>query len=144
VRFDVLIAVFGDGADYPLKAILKQAAAQSKGSDAMATLLHSAVLNPEGFRTVKAAGEEVGKSRSFASLAPRLENLNGKTVYLVDTGFGGSGKFLDQMQAWFAEQMPAVTTVRRRKTGNIFRDDTKDLWAEIKDKGNAAILGVAG
>lgn len=110
----------------------------------MATLLRSAVLNPEGYRTVKAAREDTGSNRSFSTLAPRLDSLNGKTVYLVDTGFGGSGKFLDQMQAWFAEQMPSVKTVRRRKTGNIFRDDTKDLWAEIKDKGNAAILGVAG
>jgi len=110
----------------------------------MATLLRSAVLNPEGYRTVRAAGEEVGSSRSFFSLAPRVDSLNGKTVYLVDTGFGGSGRFLDQMQAWFTQHMPSVKTVRRRKTGNIFRDDTKDLWAEIKDKGNAAILGVAG
>lgn len=110
----------------------------------MATLLRSAVLNPEAYRTVKAAGEEVGSRRSFSSLAPRLDNLSGKTVYLVDTGFGGSGIFLDEMQAWFTEQMPSVKTVRRRKTGNIFRDDTKDLWAEIKDRGNAAILGVAG
>lgn len=110
----------------------------------MATLLHGAVLNPEGYRTVRGAGEAAGKSRSFTSLAPRLESLDGKTVYLVDTGFGGSGRFLDQLQSWFADRMPSVKTVRRRKTGNIFRDDTKDLWAEIKDRGNAAILGVAG
>jgi hypothetical protein len=110
----------------------------------MATLLRSAVLNPEGYTTVRGAGQESGKSRSFTSLAPRLEKLDGKTVYLVDTGFGGSGRFLDQLQAWFADRMPSVKTVRRRKTGNIFRDDTKDLWAEIKDQGHAAILGVAG
>jgi len=113
----------------------------------MATLLHSAVLNPEGYRTVRDAKETApgaGEGRSFATLAPRLDTLNGKTVYLVDTGFGGSGKFLDQVQAWFAEHMPSVKTVRRRKTGNIFRDDTKDLWNEIKENGQAAILGVAG
>jgi hypothetical protein len=110
----------------------------------MATLLRSAVLNPEGYRAVRGAGEAPGQKRSFTSLAPRLESLDGKTIYLVDTGFGGSGRFLDQLQAWFAERMPSVTTVRRRKTSNIFRDDTKDLWAEIKEKGNAAILGVAG
>jgi len=51
---------------------------------------------------------------------------------------------LDQVQAWFTDHMPSVQTVRRRKTGNIFRDDTKDLWAEIKEHGQAAILGVAG
>lgn len=111
----------------------------------MATPLRSAVLNPEGYRTVRAAGEErASRSQSLSSLAPRLDSLNGKTLYLVDTGFGGSGKFLDQVQAWFAEHMPSVKTARRRKTGNIFRDDTKDLWAEIKEKGQAAILGVAG
>jgi len=111
----------------------------------MATLLRSAVLNPEAYQTFRAAdGDSPAKTRPFSSLAPRLDSLNGKTIYLVDTGFGGSGKFLDQVQAWFAEHMPSVKTERRRKTGNIFRDDTKDLWAEIKDKGNAAILGVAG
>jgi hypothetical protein len=110
----------------------------------MATMLRSAVLNPEGYRTLKAAGEEPGRSGGFASLAPRPSSLDGKTVYLVDTGFGGSGKFLDQLQAWFAERMPSIKTVRRRKTGNIFRDDTKDLWKEIKENGHAAILGVAG
>lgn len=111
----------------------------------MATLLRSAVLNPEGYRTVRAAGgDALKKPPPFSSLAPRLDSLNGKTIYLVDTGFGGSGKFLDQVQAWLAERMPSVTTVRRRKTGNIFRDDTKDLWNEIKEKGQAAILGVAG
>ena len=114
----------------------------------MTTLLRSAVLNPEGYRTVRDAGETApgaGNGRSFASLAPRLDTLQGKTVYLVDTGFSGSGKFLDQVQAWFTERMPSVKTVRRRKTGSsIFRDDTKDLWNEIKEQGQAAILGVAG
>ena len=111
----------------------------------MATLLRSAVLNPEAYRTVRTVGEDApGKPRSFSPLAPRLDNLDGKTIYLVDTGFGGSGKFLEQVQAWFAEHVPSVKTVRRRKTGNIFRDDTKDLWAEIKESGHAAILGVAG
>ena len=113
----------------------------------MATLLHSPVLNPEGYRTVRSAGEPstgAGNGRSLATLAPRLDTLKGKTVYLVDTGFGGSGKFLDQVQAWFSDHIPSVKTVRRRKTGNIFRDDTKDLWKEIKDQGDAAILGVAG
>lgn len=103
------------------------------------------VLSPEGCRTVVAdegtAGQEPG---SLWTMAPRLEDLRGKIVYLVDTGFGGSGKFLDEMQAWLAEHLPAVVAVRRRKTGHVFRDDTKDLWAEIRERGQAAVLGVAG
>ncbi len=34
-------------------------------------------------------------------LAPRLDTLNGKTVYLVDCRFDDSDVFLKQMQAWF-------------------------------------------
>lgn len=109
----------------------------------MPTQVTSAVLNPEGYRTITADGEPQSK-RLFSAMAPRLDSLNGKTVYLVDTGFGGSGKFLDEMQGWFAQHMPAVKTVRRRKSGNVFRDDSKDLWQEIKERGDAAILGVAG
>jgi len=80
---------------------------------------------------------------SFA-LAKRLDTLEGKTVYLVDTGFGGSYKFMQQLQKWFAENMPSVKTIRKRKTGHVFMDDTTDLWEEIKAKGHAAVLGVAG
>ena len=40
--------------------------------------------------------------------------------------------------------MPTVKTVIKRKTGFIFRDDTKDLWGEIREKGDAVIFGVAG
>lgn len=111
----------------------------------MPTQTQSAVLNPEGQRTVVLDGESpFGKRSSLSSMAGRLDALKGKTVYLVDTGFGGSYKFLAQVQAWFAEHMPTVKTVRKRKTGTIFRDDTTDLWKEIKENGHAAIVGVAG
>ena len=78
------------------------------------------------------------------SFASRLATLENKTIYLVDLGFGGSYKFMQQVQKWFAEHMPSVTTVRKRKTGHVFADDTTDLWEEIKAKGDAAVLGVAG
>ena len=108
----------------------------------MATQIFSTVLNPEARRTP--ASEGSGAGTSSWQMAPRLDNLNGKTVYLVNQGFGGSDIFLEQFQAWFAENMPAVKTVVRRKTGFIFRDDTSDLWKEIKEKGDAVIFGVAG
>jgi hypothetical protein len=81
---------------------------------------------------------------SSSALARRLDKLEGKTVYLVDTGFGGSYLFMQQLQKWFAENMPSVNTIRKRKTGHVFMDDTTDLWDEIKARGHAAVLGVAG
>jgi hypothetical protein len=74
-------------------------------------------------------------------MAPRLDNLEGKTVYLVDTGFMGGGTLLLEMQAWFKQNMPTVTTVFRKKAGSYMEEDPP-LWKEIKEKGNAAIMAV--
>lgn len=108
----------------------------------MAIRTLTAVFNPEAQRTP--ASEGSGAGVPSWSMAPRLDTLNGKTLYLVNQGFGGSDLFLEQFQKWFAENMPTVKTVLRRKTGFIFRDDTKDLWKEIKERGDAVIFGVAG
>ncbi len=108
----------------------------------MSTQKHFAVLNPEAQRTPASEGSGAGIP-SWA-MAPRLDSLNGKTVYLVNQGFGGSDLFMEQLRAWFAENMPTVKIVSKRKTGFIFRDDTTDLWKEIKEKGDAVIFGVAG
>ncbi|OGO07451.1 MAG: hypothetical protein A2Y92_02690 [Chloroflexi bacterium RBG_13_57_8] len=78
------------------------------------------------------------------SFARRPGTLENKTVYLVDTGFGGSYQFMRQLQEWFRKNMPSVTTVRKRKPGSVFMDDNNSLWEEIKEKGHAAVMGVAG
>jgi hypothetical protein len=49
-----------------------------------------------------------------------------------------------QLQKWFDEHMPSVTTIRKRKPGMAFADDNSELWEEIKEKGHAAVVGVAG
>jgi hypothetical protein len=74
-------------------------------------------------------------------MAPRLDSLDGKTVYLVDTGFTGGGLLLEQIQLWFGRNMPAVKTVFKRKAGPYAEDDPA-LWKEIKEKGNAAIMAI--
>jgi hypothetical protein len=75
------------------------------------------------------------------SMAPRLDSLKGKTIYLVDTGFFGGGLLLQQMQEWFQQNMPDVKTVFRKKAGGWAADDPP-LWAEIKSKGSAAIMAI--
>jgi hypothetical protein len=80
----------------------------------------------------------------LSSFAGRLDTLENKTLYMVDIGFGGGYNFMLQLQKWFASNMPSVTTVVRRKPGGVFADDRKELWEEVKAKGDAVVLGVAG
>jgi len=74
-------------------------------------------------------------------MAPRLGSLDGKTVYLVDTGFPGGGFLLLEIQGWFQRNMATVNTVFKRKAGPYAEDDPA-LWKEIKEKGHAAIMAV--
>jgi hypothetical protein len=77
----------------------------------------------------------------LSAMAPRLDSLDGKTIYLVDTGFFGGGALLEEIQNWFHENTPGVKTVFRKKAGPYAEDDPK-LWAEIKASGNAAIMAI--
>ncbi|MFY9689784.1 MAG: hypothetical protein WAJ86_07600 [Candidatus Acidiferrales bacterium] len=88
-------------------------------------------LNPKG----------APPSIELIPMAPRPSTLDGKTVYLVDTGFEGGGMLLQQIQRWFGRNMPSVTTVFKRKAGPYAEDDPA-LWQEIKAKGNAAIMAI--
>lgn len=80
-------------------------------------------------------------------LVPRLDTLEGKTIYLVDTNWGGLGEsdgIQQEIQAWFAKNMPSVKTVIKMKRNNFVTDDPA-LWKEISDKkGDGVIIGVAG
>lgn len=73
-------------------------------------------------------------------LAPRLESLDGKVVYLVDCLFDNSDAFMEQMRMWFAEQLPAVQT-RVIKPHDSWVDDP-DMRKRVENDGDAAILGV--
>jgi hypothetical protein len=76
-------------------------------------------------------------------MAPRLDKLEGKTVYLVNTGFAGGKEFMEELQDWFKQNRPAIKTELRHKKTSMFTDEP-ELWAEIKQNGDAAILGVGG
>jgi hypothetical protein len=76
-------------------------------------------------------------------MAPRLDSLEGKTVYLVNTGFAGSAEFLEEVQGWFTRNQPSVKTELRHKKTSMFTDEP-ELWKEIKENGDAVIFGVGG
>ena len=73
-------------------------------------------------------------------LAPRLQGLDGKIVYLVDCLYDNSGAFMEQLRQWFAQHLPAVVTriIQPRESW----EDDPDMRAKIVAGGNAAILGV--
>ncbi|MDE3108634.1 MAG: hypothetical protein KGL02_01725 [Acidobacteriota bacterium] len=83
------------------------------------------------------------ETKKYLSMAPRLDSLEGKTVYLVDVGFAGGYEFLEALRDWFSRHMPSTRTVLKRKPGNMFMD-APDFWAEIKDQSRAVIFGVGG
>jgi len=76
-------------------------------------------------------------------MAPRLDSLNGKTVYLVNTGFAGGKEFMEELQEWFTKNRPEIKTELRNKQTSMFTDEP-ELWKEIKENGDAAIIGVGG
>ncbi len=76
-------------------------------------------------------------------MAPRLDSLEGKTVYLVNTGFAGAKEFMEELQEWFKRNLPSVKTELRHKKTSMFSHEP-ELWKEIKENGDAVILGVGG
>jgi hypothetical protein len=76
-------------------------------------------------------------------MAQRLNSLDGKTVFLVNTGFAGGKEFIEELDDWFKHNRPNIKTEVRHKKTSMFTDEP-ELWVEIKQKGDAAILGVGG
>jgi len=86
------------------------------------------------------------KLASRVPLTPRLDTLEGKTIYLVDLNYEGilGTPVMGEMQEWFAKNMPGVKTILKLKRDNYASDDPA-LWKEIAaNKANGVILGVAG
>ena len=73
-------------------------------------------------------------------LAPGLDTLAGRTLFLVDVGFENSDSFMAQLREWLAAHQPDVRTeiVRWRNQ----HEPDPELCARIRAEGDAAILGV--
>ena len=74
-------------------------------------------------------------------MAPRLDTLEGKTIYFVNTGYIGTDRLMDVMSDWFKTNYPKTDVVIKRSAGGMTGVD-KALWAEIDEKGDAAIIGL--
>ena len=64
-------------------------------------------------------------------MAPRLKTLDGKTIYLINTGFPNSGRLLEEIGKWFKANHPKTKMVQvRAGMDNI----PANVMAEIKEK----------
>jgi hypothetical protein len=108
----------------------------------MPVLLSEAATAPEKKITVlNPLGQE--PPIPLVPLAPRLDTLNGKTIYLVDVGFEHTEVFTEETRKIFSETHPEVNWVFKKKIGgtNYFKDDP-ELWNEIKEKGDGMIMAI--
>ncbi len=80
-------------------------------------------------------------------LAPRLNTLEGKTIYMVDLQWGGpeaAYSVYEEMQTWFSRNMPSVKTEIRRSSGGPFGDDPGLRKEIVEKKVDGVIIGVGG
>ncbi len=114
-----------------LTALAATGYAPAQNSERLITVLNPVVAN---------------KMPDRQPLSPRLDTLQGKTLYLVDIGWGGpqaAPGVYEEMKAWFAKNIPTLKIQVRRIKGSYETDD-KELWKEIAQNGNAAMIGIAG
>ncbi|MFC1838173.1 hypothetical protein ACFL1N_01230 [Thermodesulfobacteriota bacterium] len=79
-------------------------------------------------------------------LTPRLDTLEGKTIFLVDIGWGGKDaapSIYKEIKAWFAENIPSVK-IEVRGIKGFYMQPQPELLKEISEKGDAAMFGIAG
>ena len=74
-------------------------------------------------------------------LAPRVSDLAGKTVYLVDCRFDDGDILVEQMANWFRDNRPDINIEVRRKSG-VYTERDESLYEEIQQKGAGAVMAV--
>jgi hypothetical protein len=74
-------------------------------------------------------------------MAPRVANLDGKTIYVVDTRYPRTREFVEELVKILKERYPKTNWLLRDKFGGYVDDDPK-LWAEVREKGYGIVMGV--
>ena len=74
-------------------------------------------------------------------MAPRLDTIKGKTIYIVNDGYPGSNILLGELKAVMEERHPDTEFIYRDKPGGM-GGRVQELWDEIDEKGDAMILAL--
>jgi hypothetical protein len=102
--------------------------AQGKGAVVMPKIT---VLNPMG----------TPPPITLKPQAPRLNTLDGKTIYLINTGYIGTDRFMDELAKWFNANYPKTNIVITGSGAGVSAI-SDSLWKEIAAKGDATVVGL--
>jgi hypothetical protein len=131
-----VIAILSIGFVSSVSILSNQTYAQGKkaaSSNRTAVMPEITVLNPMG----------TPPPITLISPAPRLDTLDGKTIYLINTGYIGTDRFMDETAKWFQANYPKTNIViKDNQSGAGLSSVSEALWAEIAAKGDAAIVGL--
>lgn len=75
------------------------------------------------------------------AMAPRLDTIKGKTIYIVNDGYPGSGILLGELAAVMKEKYPETTFIYKDKPGGMGSEDP-GLWKEMEEKADAMIIAL--
>lgn len=87
------------------------------------------VMNPRGIKP----------AIRLIPMAQRPGTLEGRTIYIVDTKYPNTRQFSAELYRNLAEKYPATNWILKDKKGSYF-DDDPELWAEIKQQAQGAIV----
>ena len=74
-------------------------------------------------------------------MAPRLDSLDGKTIYVVDVRWSYTRQLAEEFVNVLSERYPDTKFEIRDKAGSYGEDDNA-LWNEIKENGDGVIMSV--
>jgi len=75
--------------------------------------------------------------------APRLNSLEGKTIYFLNTGYIGTDRLMAEMMNWFKANYPKTNVVYKDSSNGVSLSSLNEaMWAEVAEKADAAIVGL--
>jgi hypothetical protein len=113
----------------PLKAVPQDSSA---GGDGLTTVMNPAITN---------------KLAARVPLAPPIDTLQGKTIYMINLSWEGpdaANYFYGAMTEWLNKHYSGVKTIVRVTAEGMFGTDATILKEIKSSKADAAIVGVAG
>ncbi len=122
-----VVAVLCIGLSCGLWSVSNQIFAQGKGASSVEPKI--TVLNPMG----------TPPPTKLKPMAPRLDTIEGKTIYIINDGYPGSNILCAELEKGFKETYPNTTFIYRDKRGGMGGPDNS-LWAEMEEKADAMIL----